>query len=79
MTQEALFVEALTLPKDARARLAARLLDSLQEGGASANAEANWADEVSRRLALYRSGTLKAETMDEALDIIRDAVSKTHG
>jgi putative addiction module component (TIGR02574 family) len=46
---------ALALPRSERARLAERLLASLDD---DAGVEEAWAQEVQRRLDLYRAGTL---------------------
>jgi putative addiction module component (TIGR02574 family) len=48
---------ALELPVHERARLAERLLASLDQDAA---VEQAWADEIERRLAAYRAGELKA-------------------
>ena len=50
-----LFAEALRLPEGARAALAASLIDSL-DPTADADAEAQWAVEIRRRIAALDAG-----------------------
>ncbi|MBX7114666.1 MAG: addiction module protein [Myxococcaceae bacterium] len=56
---------ALKLPGDARAALAGRLLDSLDQE-VDENAEAAWSAEISKRLARLDSGVVKAVSWAEA-------------
>jgi putative addiction module component (TIGR02574 family) len=51
-----LLEEALELPPDERVKMAAELLDSLQE--AEAGVEEAWATEIQRRVAAARAGEL---------------------
>jgi len=56
---EDLFAQAVTLPEDDRAALAALLLDSLEDEASDEDAEAAWAAEVQRRMANYRAGKVQ--------------------
>ena len=51
-----LFAEALRLPESARAALAASLIDSLDTTTVDADAEAQWAVEIRRRIAALDAG-----------------------
>lgn len=51
-----LLTEALELPLDERAKMAAELLESLQE--AEAEVEEAWASEIQKRVAAARAGEL---------------------
>ena len=62
---EKLFEEALTLPPEARAGLAAQLIESL-DAEVDENAEAEWAATIARRLAELRSGAVTAVPWTEA-------------
>jgi putative addiction module component (TIGR02574 family) len=53
-----LFDEALELPLDDRAKLAAELLESLD--AAEEDVKAAWADEIQRRVAAARVGELES-------------------
>jgi putative addiction module component (TIGR02574 family) len=55
---EELSAKAKALPREDRARLAAELLDSLQEAP-DADAEAAWEREVERRVAEIESGAVR--------------------
>lgn len=66
------FAQALALPLDARARLAADLLDSLQES--EAQVEAAWAEEIQVRVAAARSGDLESTDWRTVLDRIEQNV-----
>ena len=65
-TAEELEREALSLDVTTRARLAQRLLASLDELS-PAEAEALWAEEAERRLAAYDRGELEAVASEEVL------------
>lgn len=67
---EELEAAALSLPRGERARLAERLLASLDE---DLEIEEAWAQEVERRLAAYRAGDLKAVSAET---VLREARSK---
>lgn len=64
---------ALSLPRAERARLAERLLASLDD---EADVEEAWQDEVKRRLEAYRKGELEAVPASEVLQEARDRLSR---
>ncbi len=70
-TLDELHSAVLSLPEVERARLAARLLASLDEGG---GVEAAWVSEVRERLAAYRRGEVAAVAAEEVLDKARRIV-----
>ena len=57
-TESRLLEEALRLPAEARAALAGSLLESLDEN-CDEDAEAAWAEEISRRVRAIDSGRAK--------------------
>lgn len=63
---------ALSLSRPERARLAERLLASLDD---EAEVEEAWRDEVRRRLEAYRNGQLETVSADEVLEEARDRLS----
>ncbi|MBL8380701.1 MAG: addiction module protein [Burkholderiales bacterium] len=63
-----LFAEALRLPEGARAALAASLIDSL-DATVDADAEAQWAAEIRRRIAALDAGA-PTTPWDEARKVI---------
>jgi putative addiction module component (TIGR02574 family) len=62
---EKLFEEALSLPPEARAGLAAQLIESLDEE-IDEGAEAEWAATIARRMSELRSGEVKGVPWSEA-------------
>lgn len=60
------FEAALALPDDDRAKLAEKLVESL-EGEPDPDAETAWAAEIERRLARIDAGQATSLSMDEAL------------
>lgn len=70
---EELEAAALSLPRAARARLAERLLASLDE---EAEVEEAWREEVRRRLEAYRSGEMESVPAERVLEEARDRLSK---
>jgi putative addiction module component (TIGR02574 family) len=60
------FDEALALDEDDRAKLAAKLVESL-DGDRDADAEDAWAAEIERRLAKIDVGQATPLSMDEAV------------
>jgi Putative addiction module component len=72
MSIEELEAEALRLDPKARARLAGRLLDSLEQLSPEENARV-WAGEAARRAEALERGTLTNRAAD---DVFRDA--RTH-
>jgi len=63
---------ALSLSRSERARLAERLLASLDD---EAEVEEAWRDEVRRRLKAYRNGELESVSAEEVLEEARDRLS----
>lgn len=59
---------ALALPVAERARLAERLLVSLDE---EPEVEAAWVEEVRQRLAEYRAGDVETSTADQVMEDAR--------
>lgn len=70
---EELEAAALSLPRAERARLAERLLASLDD---EAEVEEAWRDEVRRRLEAYRKGAVEAVPARKVLEEARDRLSK---
>lgn len=70
----ALLDEALTLPLDERAKLAAELLESLHE--VESDVEAAWADEIQRRLAAARAGELESTDWRTVLDRVEQEAER---
>ena len=60
------FDDALALGDDDRARLAARLVESL-DGDVDADASSAWVDEIERRLIRIEAGDATLLPMDEAV------------
>ena len=60
------FDAALALPEDDRAKLAEKLVESL-DGDVSADAEDAWAAEIERRLARIDAGQAKLLSMEDAV------------
>ncbi|MHB1195154.1 MAG: addiction module protein [Longimicrobiales bacterium] len=71
-TLDELHSAVLSLPEVERARLAARILASLDEVG---GVEAAWVSEVRERLAAYRRGEVAAVAAEEVLDKARRIVA----
>ena len=67
-----LIEEALELPLDARARMVAELLESLQE--AEAGVEQAWANEIQKRVAAARAGELASTDWRTVLDRVEREV-----
>jgi putative addiction module component (TIGR02574 family) len=67
-----LLSEALELPLDERAKIAAELLESLEE--AEADVEEAWAREIERRVAAARVGELASTDWRTVLDRIEREV-----
>jgi putative addiction module component (TIGR02574 family) len=70
--KDELEVELLKLPVEARAELAQRLIESLEdaEGG---DFEAEWIEEAERRYAAYRAGVTVGRSGEE---VFREAKSR---
>lgn len=58
--------DALALPEDERAQVAAALVASL-DGDVDRDAEVKWAAEIERRLSRIEAGQAKGVSMDESL------------
>jgi putative addiction module component (TIGR02574 family) len=67
-----LLSEALELPLDERAKMAADLLESLHD--AEKDVEAAWASEIERRVAAARAGELESTDWRTVLDRIESEV-----
>jgi hypothetical protein len=67
-----LLTEALELPLDERAKMAAELLESLQD--AEAEVEEAWASEIQKRVAAARAGELASTDWRTVLDRIEREV-----
>lgn len=67
-----LLAEALELPLDDRAKMAAELLESLQE--AEADVEQAWAREIEKRVAAARAGELASTDWRAVLDRVEREV-----
>ena len=61
-----LLAQALTLPSDSRAALAADLIESLDDGDPPDEVEAAWAEEIRERLAQVDAGEVKTIPWSEA-------------
>jgi putative addiction module component (TIGR02574 family) len=75
MTVEQIAEEALSLPSEARALLADRLVESL-DPSEDGFARQLWAAEALRRRDDVRSGRVKTISSDEALARVRRAVGR---
>ena len=75
MTVEQIAQEAMSLPSEARALLADRLVESL-DPAEEGIARHLWADEALRRRDDVRSGRVQAIPSDEALARVRSAVAR---
>ncbi len=76
MTIEELATEALSLPSEARALLAERLVVSLDVAAPASRLDELWAAEAQRRLAEVRSGRAQTVSGDEAAVRVRRAVGR---
>jgi putative addiction module component (TIGR02574 family) len=74
-TVEQLAAEALSLPNEARAMLADRLVESLDPADDGLTREL-WAAEAMRRLEDVRSGRVKVIPGDEAVARVRRAIGQ---
>ena len=70
-TADDILHEALQLPPEERARLAHKLLLSLEEGDATHDADAEWAAELERRSQDVVSGKVKTREARQAIDEVR--------
>ncbi|HSE25538.1 MAG TPA: addiction module protein [Pyrinomonadaceae bacterium] len=72
-TVEMLAEQAMTLPSEARARLADILVESL-EGADLGRIQDLWLNEAKRRRDEVRNGEIETVSSTEALRIVRDSV-----
>jgi putative addiction module component (TIGR02574 family) len=70
---EKILHDALELPDDARADLAAALLDSIDHDPPDEGVDEAWQAEAKRRLAEIRSGVVKPIPWDKAEPMIFDS------
>jgi len=75
MTSKQLFVEALQLPDEERAALAAELIGSL-ETDVDTDAEAAWSEEIRSRVARVKAGTAPQVSWTEARRRIHAAAGR---
>jgi putative addiction module component (TIGR02574 family) len=75
MTVEQIAAEALSLPSEARALLADRLVESLDPAEDGVVRQL-WASEAKRRLDEVRTGNVQTIPGDEALARVRSAVAR---
>jgi putative addiction module component (TIGR02574 family) len=71
---EQVFDEALSLPAKERAKLAQRLLASLDKAAGSPEIEAAWKEEALDRCAAFDRGQMAER---DAADVLREAYRKT--
>lgn len=64
---EKVCIEALSLPRDARAEIAHRLLVSLENEDLSDDVSEAWQKEIENRRQDFREGKAKSVSADEAL------------
>ncbi len=64
---EKVCIEALSLPREARAEIAHRLLVSLEEDDFAEDVSELWRGEIARRREDFREGRANPVTADEAL------------
>jgi putative addiction module component (TIGR02574 family) len=66
-TTEKVCIEALSLPRDARAEIAHRLLVSLETEDFSDDVSEAWKSEINRRRQDFREGKANAVSAEEAI------------
>ena len=71
--EDRLLVEALSVPPEERAALAARLIESLEGESVDEDAEAAWAAEIERRVQAIQAGTARTIPWEEARARIQKA------
>jgi len=74
-TADSILGTALSLPADDRARIAAELIASLDEGE-DADVEAAWAAEIDRRIAEIESGEVETVSWEEARARVRSKLGQ---
>jgi hypothetical protein len=70
---------AMSLPPEARAEVAHKLLLSLEPGEPDPNADQAWSDEVRRRLRAIREGRAALRDWNDALEDIRQSLASKGG
>ena len=75
-TADSILGTALSLPADDRARIAAELIASLDEGE-DADVETAWAAEIDRRIAEIESGEVETVSWEEARARIRSKLAQS--
>jgi putative addiction module component (TIGR02574 family) len=71
---EKVCIEALSLPRDARAEIAHRLLTSLENEDFSDDVSEEWRKEIERRRQDFREGKANPVSAEEALRRARAAI-----
>jgi putative addiction module component (TIGR02574 family) len=66
-TTEKICIEALSLPRNARAELAHRLLTSLEDEDFADDVSETWRNEIQRRRQDFSEGKAKGVSAEEAL------------
>ena len=66
-TTEKICIDALSLPRDARAEIAHRLLTSLENEGFTDDVSEAWRSEIQRRRQDFREGKADPVPSDESL------------
>jgi putative addiction module component (TIGR02574 family) len=67
VTTEQICIEALSLPRDARAEIAHRLLTSLENEDFADDVSEAWRNEIQRRRQDFRDGTANAVSAEDSL------------
>jgi len=75
-TAENILGSALSLPPNERARIAAELIASLDEGE-DKDVEAAWAVEIEKRIAEVESGEAETSRWEEVRSRIRSKIAKS--
>jgi putative addiction module component (TIGR02574 family) len=75
-TADSILGTVLALPPDERARIAAKLIASLDEGE-DTGVETAWAAEIERRIAEIESGEAETASWEEARARIRSKLAKS--
>jgi putative addiction module component (TIGR02574 family) len=73
-TTEKICIEALSLPHDARAEIAHRLLVSLEDEDFSDDVSEGWHSEIQRRRQDFRDGKANPVSAEEALRRAHSAI-----
>ncbi|MBZ4376755.1 addiction module protein [Corallococcus sp. AS-1-6] len=75
-TRDQLLAQALRLSPEDRRRLAHELLDSLDEGVATSDAEAAWGEEISRRAQEVLDGTAELVDWDDVRKQVNEELER---